>query len=179
MNTLTESTKITNRNVYRYLRLVAPDLQFDDLEMIYRRGGESVTFTYGKDRILKVPRNEEKRRNILSEVRILAHLAEVDVPVALPKPVMAHDEGLYAIFERIEGASLTHAALDAFNPEERETFAERLGAFLTLLHTHTYPPDLIEKLRVTDEGIQSHHQRARRKILSINEYAQEPFDTSE
>ena len=41
MNTLTESTKITNRNVYRYLRLVAPDLQFDDLEMIYRRGGES------------------------------------------------------------------------------------------------------------------------------------------
>ena len=85
MNTLTESTKITNRNVYQYLRLVAPDLQFDDLEMIYRRGGESVTFSYGKDRILKVPRNEEKRKNILNEVRILAHLAKIEVPVALPK----------------------------------------------------------------------------------------------
>jgi aminoglycoside phosphotransferase (APT) family kinase protein len=178
MNALTAATKVTNRNVYRYLRLVAPDLKFDELEIIYRRGGESVTFAYGKDRILKVPRNQEKRRNILSEVRILAHLAERDIPVALPKPLAAHDEGLYAIFERIEGKSLTHDTLDSFEPEARERFARRIGEFLAFLHTHEFPADLLAALQIGDDTIRKHHERARRKIMSIQEYAKEPFDTS-
>lgn len=172
-----ETTKINKKNIYRFLRAFAKDISIPDLQLI---PGDciNITFYYHHDRILKVPKNASSRIELLKETKLLQYLHAQQWPAAVPEPLLLHPEGFYAVFSRLAGRELSAETVADFTPEARATFARSIGTFLSLLHTHQFPPDLANLIPPTENGLHALLKRSQRKLGEIKQTTQK-IDTSQ
>ncbi len=149
---MNQTTEITADNVCDFLKTFATDISIENLKPISNRhrGGDSLTFYYRDDSILKIPRNAY-RTGLLKEAKLTAYLHTLSMPFTVTKPIMVHDKGFYAMFSRINGSSLPIEALEGFTPGELEAFGKSLGTSLTFLHRHKFPDEVLHHIpRATD-----------------------------
>lgn len=172
-----ELPKVTNRNFRKYLKTFLPEIPLDELEHIYRRGGDSFAFWYGDDRILKVGRHEASRRCLKLEFELLTYLHQFDHEIQLPEPIQGNEDGLYAIYRRIDGDVLTPEAVAAFSDEQLSVFARQIGTFLSFLHTHPFPDTLLDQMEIEGNTFEVMRKRSLRKIQIIREFGGEDYDT--
>ena len=114
-----ETTEIRADNVYDFLKRFAVDISLAALKPVSNRhrGGDSLTFYYRNDSIFKVPRRNDSRTGLLKEVKLIEYLHTQPLPFVVAKPITVHEKGFYAMFSRIDGASLPIEALEGFTPE--------------------------------------------------------------
>ncbi len=70
------TTEIGAENVYDFLKQFATDISPADLKPVSNRhrGGDSLTFYYRDDSVLKVPRRNDYRTGLLKEVKLTEYL---------------------------------------------------------------------------------------------------------
>ena len=167
---MNEATKITAENVYDFLKKFATDISFEDLKPISNRhrGGDSFTFYYREDAILKIARNAYRAR-LLKEAKLTEYLQTLSMPFTVAKPITVHDNGFYAMFSRINGASLPIETLEKFTARELESFGKSLGTSLTFLHRHKFPDEVLDYIpHATDPFAVAIHD-TRQKLAFIAE----------
>ena len=104
---MNQTTEVKAENVYDFLKKFATEISIEDLKPISNRhrGGDNLTFYYRDAAILKVARNAY-RALLLKEFKITEYLHSLSMPFTVAKPIMVHEKGFYAMFSRINGASL-------------------------------------------------------------------------
>ncbi len=167
-----ETTEIGTENVYDFLKQFAADISLADLKPVSNRhrGGDSLTFYYRNDSILKVPRRNDSRTGLLKEVKLTGYLHTQPLPFIVAKPILAHEKGFYAIFSRIDGASLPVEAFEEFTPEELESFGRSVATFLSFLHNHKFPTEILEAIPRADDPFKVALREARRQLTFIREH---------
>ena len=142
---MNQTTEITAENVCDFLKKFATDISIEDIKPISNRhrGGDSLTFYYGDDAILKIARNAYRAR-LLKEAKLTEYLHTLSMPFTVAKPIMVHENGFYAMFSRINGTSLPIEALEEFTAGELESFGKSLGTSLTFLHKHKFPDEVLD-----------------------------------
>ncbi len=166
------TTTIGAENIGEFLCVFAPNISIEDLQPVPTQGGDNLTFYYRDDRILKIAQNEYRER-LLREAKIVAYLNTQQVPIAIPQALQFHQQGFYALFSRIDGIPTTVEALEGFSPEELESFTQSLGSFLTFLHRHSFPDDVLGCLPRADDTFPVSLEEARRQIAFIEGHATE------
>ncbi len=177
---MAETTEIGADNVYDFLKRFATDISLADLKPVSNRhrGGDSLTFYYRNDSILKVPRRNDSRTGLLKEVKLTEYLHTQPLPFVVARPIFAHEKGLYAIFSRINGTSLPIEALEGFTPEELESFGRSIGAFLSFLHNHKFPVEVLDTIPRADDPFEVPFYEARRQLAFIEKHTVE-VDTTQ
>ena len=167
-----ETTEIGTENVYDFLKKFATDISLADLKPVSNRhrGGDSLTFYYRNDSILKVPRRNDSRTGLLKEVKLTGYLCTQPLPFIVAKPILAHEKGFYAIFSRIDGASLPVEAFEEFTPDELESFGRSVATFLSFLHNHKFPTEILEAIPRADDPFEIALREARRQLTFIREH---------
>lgn len=169
---MAETTEIGTENVYDFLKKFATDISLADLKPVSNRhrGGDSLTFYYRNDNILKVPRRNDSRTGLLKEVKLTGYLCTQPLPFIVAKPILAHEKGFYAMFSRIDGASLPVEAFEEFTPEELESFGRSVATFLSFLHNHKFPTEILEAIPRADDPFEVALREARRQLTFIREH---------
>ena len=175
-----KTTEVEQGNVYDFLKKFATDISLADLKPVSNRhrGGDSLTFYYRNDSILKVPRRNDSRIGLLKEVKLTEYLHTQPPPCVVARPIFAHEKGLYAILSRIDGASLPIEALEGFTPEELESFGRSVGTFLSFLHNHKFPVEVLKYIPRADDPFEVAFHEARRQLAFIEGHAVE-IDTTQ
>lgn len=173
-----QTTKITTENASDFLKKFATDISIEDLKPISNRhrGGDSFTFYYRDDAILKVARNAYRAR-LLKEVKLTEYLHALSMPFTVAKPIMVHHKGFYAMFSRITGSSLPIEALETFTARELESFGKSLGTSLTFLHRHKFPDEILDHIPRADDPFTVILSEARQQLAFIAENTAE-IDTN-
>lgn len=164
-----ETTEIRTENVYDFLKRFAADISLTDLKPVSdrHRGGDSLTFYYRNDTVLKVPRRNNSRTGILKEVKIIEYLHRQSLPFVVAKPIFAHEKGFYAMFSRIDGASLPIEAFEEFTSRELESFGRSVGSFLSFLHNHKFPVEVLKYIPRADDPFEVALHEARQQLTVI------------
>ncbi|RKU35205.1 hypothetical protein C6496_18120 [Candidatus Poribacteria bacterium] len=167
---MNHTTKITADNVCDFLKRFAPGISVEYLKPIANRhrGGDSFTFYYRDDAILKVARNAYRAR-LLKEVKLTEYLHALSMPFTVAKPIMGHDQGFYAMFSRINGSSLPIEALETFTARELEAFGKSLGTALTFLHNHKFPDAVLDHIPPPTDPFAVAVRDTRQKLAFIAE----------
>ena len=175
-----ETTEIGAENVYDFLKGFATDISLADLKPVSNRhrGGDSLTFYYRNDSILKVPRRNDSRTGLLKEVKLTEYLHTQPLPFVVARPIFAHDKGFYAMFSRIDGASLPIEAFEEFTPRELESFGRSVGTFLSFLHNHKFPVEVLKYIPRADDPFEVALHEARRQLAVIEAHTIE-VDTTQ
>ena len=175
-----ETTEIRADNVYDFLKRFAVDISLAALKPVSNRhrGGDSLTFYYRNDSILKVPRRNDSRTGLLKEVKLIEYLHTQPLPFVVAKPITVHQKGFYAMFSRIDGASLPIEALEGFTPEELESFGRSVGAFLSFLHNHKFPVEVLKYIPRADDSFEVAIREAGRQLAFIEKHTVE-VDTTQ
>ena len=92
---------------------------------------------------------------------------------------MMQEDGLYAVYKRIDGDALTPETISSFSPGQRASFARSIGRFLSFLHTHSFPESVLSLIPVEDDTFDVVYRRSLRKIRSIDEYGDGATDTAD
>ena len=166
------TTEIGSENVYDFLQRFAADISLADLKPVSNRhrGGDSLTFYYRNDSILKVPRRNDSRTGLLKEVKIIEYLHAQPLPFVVAKPITVHEKGFYAMFSRIDGASLPVEAFEEFTPRALESFGRSVATFLSFLHNHKFPTEILEAIPRADDPFEVALREARRQLTFIREH---------
>ena len=174
------TTEIGADNVYDFLKQFAADISLADLKPISNRhrGGDSLTFYYRNDSILKVPRRNDDRTGLLKEVKLIEYLHTQPLPFVVAKPITVHEKGFYAIFSRIDGASLPIEAFEEFTPRELESFGKSVGVFLSFLHNHKFPVEVLDTIPRADDPFEVAFYEAKRQLAFIEKHTVE-IDTTQ
>ena len=174
------TTEIGADNVYDFLKQFAADISLADLKPISNRhrGGDSLTFYYRNDSILKVPRRNDGRTGLLKEVKLIEYLHTQPLPFVVAKPITVHEKGFYAIFSRIDGASLPIEAFEEFTPRELESFGKSVGVFLSFLHNHKFPVEVLDTIPRADDPFEVAFYEAKRQLAFIEKHTVE-IDTTQ
>ena len=174
-----QTTKITAENVCDFLKKFATDISVEYLKPIsnHHRGGDSFTFYYRDDAILKIARNAYRAR-LLKEAKLTEYLHTLSMPFTVAKPIMVHDKGFYAMFSRINGASLPIEALEEFTAGELESFGKSLGTSLTFLHNHKFPDEILDYIPYATDPFAMAIRDTRQKLAFIAENTTE-IDTNQ
>ena len=177
---MVETTEIGAENVYDFLKRFATDISLADLKPVSNRhrGGDSLTFYYRNDSILKVPRRNDYRTGLLKEVKLTEYLHTQPLPFVVAKPIFAHEKGLYAMFSRINGTSLPIEALEGFTPRELESFGKSVGTFLSFLHNHKFPVEILDAIPRAEDPFEVAFYEARRQLAFIEKHTVE-VDTTQ
>ena len=61
------------------------------------------------------------------------------------------------MFSRINGTSLPIEVLERFTPEELESFGKSVGTFLSFLHTHKFPVEVLHTIPRADDPFEVAH----------------------
>ena len=172
---MAETTEIGAENVYDFLKRFATDISLADLKPVSNRhrGGDSLTFYYRNDSILKVPRRNDSRTGLLKEVKLTEYLHTQPLPFVVARPIFAHEKGLYAMFSRIDGASLPIEAFEEFTPRELESFGKSVGTFLSFLHNHKFPVEVLKYIPRADDPFEVALHEARRQLAFIEKHTVE------
>ena len=175
-----ETTEIGAENVYDFLKQFATDISLADLKPVSHRhrGGDSLTFYYRDDSILKVPRLNDYRPGLLKEIKLTEYLHTQSLPFVVAKPILAHEEGFYAMFSRIDGASLPIEALEELTPEELESFGRSIGTSLSFLHNHKFPIEVLDYIPRADDPFEVALREARGQLAFIEKHTVE-VDTTQ
>ena len=170
-----ETTEIGAENVYDFLKQFAVDISLADLKPVSNRhrGGDSLTFYHRNDSILKVPRRNDSRTGLLKEVKLTEYLHTQPLPFVVARPIFAHEKGLYAMFSRIDGASLPIEAFEEFTPRELESFGRSVGSFLSFLHNHKFPVEILKYIPRADDPFEVAIREAGRQLAFIEKYTVE------
>ena len=172
---MAETTEIGAENVYDFLKRFATDISLADLKPVSNRhqGGDSLTFYYRNDSILKVPRRKDYRTGLLKEVKLTEYLCTQPLPFIVAKPMLAHEKGFYAMFSRIGGASLPIEAFEVFTPGALESFSRSVGSFLSFLHNHKFPAEVLKYIPRAEDPFEVALHEARRQLTFIREHTVE------
>ena len=175
-----ETTEIGEDNVYDFLKQFAADISLADLKPVSNRhrGGDSLTFYYRNDSILKVPRRNDNRTGVLKEVKLIEYLHTQPLPFVVAKPITVHEKGFYAMFSRIDGASLPIEAFEEFTPRELDSFGKSVGTFLSFLHNHKFPVEVLKYIPRADDPFEVALHEARRQLAFIEKHTVE-VDTTQ
>ena len=167
---MNQTTEIKAENVCDFLKRFATGISIENLKPISNRhrGGDSFTFYYRDDAILKVARNAYRSR-LLKEVKLTEYLHALSMPFTVAKPIMVHDKGFYAMFSRINGSSLPIEALETFTAGELESFGKSLGTSLTFLHRHKFPDEVLDHIPHADDPFAVAIRNARQQLAFIAE----------
>ena len=167
-----ETTEIRAENVHDFLEKFAADISLTDLKPVSsrHRGGDSLTFYYRNNSILKVPRHSDYRIGLLKEVKLTGYLCTQPLPFVVAKPILAHEKGFYAMFSRIDGASLPVEAFEEFTPGALESFGKSIGIFLSFLHNHKFPTEILDAIPYADDPFEIALREARRQLTFIREH---------
>ena len=164
------STPIKEHNVHAFLRRFAKHIRQEDLEWI-PKSGSSLTFFYGQDHILKV--NKPKSRpDLLKEAKLASYLNEQELPFKFAEPVEIHPQGYFAVFKRLDALPLTTQRLNAFSPDQMNGFTRSLGTFLSFLHAHTFPSDILSHIPTNFRDLVLDLRRVDRAIAYIQEHTE-------
>ena len=176
---MNQTTEIKAENVCDFLKRFATDISLEDLKPISNchRGGDSFTFYYRADAILKIARNAYRAR-LLKEAKLTEYLHTLSMPFTVAKPIMVHEKGFYAMFSRINGASLPIEALEEFTSGELESFAKSLGTSLTFLHRHKFPDEVLDYIPHAADPFAMAIRDTRQKLAFIAENTRE-IDTNQ
>ena len=176
---MNQTTEIKAENVSDFLKRFATDISLEDLKPVSdrHRGGDNFTFYYRDDAILKIARNAYRAR-LLKEAKLTEYLHTLSMPFTVAKPIMVHEKGFYAMFSRINGASLPIEALEEFTPEELESFAKSLGTSLTFLHRHKFPDEVLDYIPHAADPFAMAIRDTRQKLAFIAENTRE-IDTNQ
>lgn len=168
-------TRIKKRNVYRFLRRFAKDISFENLELMpnHLQGGTSVVFYYQENYILKIAKGKGSRVALLKEAKLLEYLNTQKLPVVVAKPTLVHDKGFYAVYSRIHGHRMSPKTLEGFAPKEQEAFARSMGAFLSFLHDHKFPDDVMKYVPQAEDPFEVQLKRTKKKIQFVKEHSAE------
>ena len=169
-----QTTEIKVENVRDFLKKSATGISIEDLKPISNRhrGGDNFTFYYRDDAILKVARNAY-RPLLLKEFKITEYLHTLSMPFTVAKPIMVHESGFYAMFSRINGASLPIEALEEFTAGELESFGKSLGTSLTFLHRHKFPDEVLDYIPHAADPFAMAIRDTRQKLAFIAEITAE------
>ena len=175
-----ETAEIGADNVYDFLKQVAADISLAGLKPVSNRhrGGDSLTFYYRNDSILKVPRRNDSRTGLLKEVKLTEYLHTQPLPFVVARPIFAHEKGFYAMFSRIDGTSLPIEAFEEFTPRELESFGRSVGTFLSFLHNHKFPVEVLKYIPRADDPFEVAFYEARRQLAFIEKHTVE-VDTTQ
>ena len=175
-----ETTEIGAENVYDFLKQFATDISLADLKPVSHRhrGGDSLTFYYRDDSILKVPRLNDYRPGLLKEIKLTEYLHTQSLPFVVAKPILAHEEGFYAMFSRIDGSSLPIETLEELTPEELESFGRSIGTSLSFLHNHKFPIEVLDYIPRADDPFEVALREARGQLAFIEKHTVE-VDTTQ
>ena len=175
-----KTTEIGAENVYDFLKRFATDISIADLKPVSNRhrGGDSLTFYYRDDSILKVPRLNDYRPGFLKEVKLIEYLHTQPLPFVVAKPILAHEKGFYAMFSRIDGASLPIETLEDFTSGELESFGRSVGTFLSFLHNHKFLTEVLDAIPRADDPFEITLHEARRQLAFIEKHTVE-VDTTQ
>ena len=167
---MNQTTEIKTENVRDFLKKFAADISIENLKPISNRhrGGDSLTFYYGDDAILKIARNAYRAR-LLKEAKLTEYLHTLSMPFTVAKPIMVHESGFYAMFSRINGASLPIEALEEFTAGELESFGKSLGTSLTFLHRHKFPDEVLDYIPHAADPFAMAIRDTRQKLAFIAE----------
>ncbi len=176
---MNQTTEIKAENVRDFLKKFAADISIENLKPISNRhrGGDSLTFYYGDDAILKIARNAYRAR-LLKEAKLTEYLHTLSMPFTVAKPMMLHEKGFYAMFSRINGASLPIEALEEFTAGELESFGKSLGTSLTFLHRHKFPDEVLDYIPHAADPFATAIRDTRQKLAFIAENTAE-IDTNQ
>ena len=176
---MNHTTEIKSENVCDFLKKFAVDISIENLKPISNRhrGGDSLTFYYGDDAILKIARNAYRAR-LLKEAKLTEYLHTLSMPFTVAKPIMVHEEGFYAMFSRINGTSLPIEALEEFTAGELEAFGKSLGTSLTFLHRHKFPDAVLDYIPHAADPFAMALRDTRKKLAFIAENTTE-VDTNQ
>ena len=171
-----QTTEIKAENVRDFLKKFATDISIENLKPISNRhrGGDSLTFYYRDDAILKIARNAYRTR-LLKEAKLTEYLHTLSMPFTVAKPIIVHEKGFYAMFSRINGASLSIEALEEFTAEELESFGKSLGTSLTFLHRHKFPDEVLDYIPHADDPFAVAIRDTRQKLTFIAENTTEIY----
>ncbi len=170
-----ETTEVGTDNVYDFLKRFAANISLADLKPVSNRhrGGDSLTFYYRNDSILKVPRRNDSRTGLLKEVKLTEYLHTQPLPFVVAKPITVHEKGLYAMFSRINGTSLPIEAFEGFTHRELESFGRSIGSFLSFLHNHKFPVEVLDTIPRADDPFEVAIREAGRQLAFIEKYTVE------
>jgi hypothetical protein len=146
-----ESTPLNKHNVHAFLRRFAKKISLDDLELI-PKGGSSFTFYYGNDKILKVNK-ANARPSLVKEAKLAEYLSRQQLPFDFAKLLEVHPDGYYAIFQRLDAGPLKPETIRGFKSDELASFARSLGAFLSYIHGHRFPDDVLSHIPRPSEDL--------------------------
>ena len=152
---------VNRRNVRNFLRAHAPEIALDRLELISALHGDSLEFTYG-DKRLKVPKSG--RAALLKEAALFEYIRQQALPVQLPQVEFLHERGLYAIYSQVEAPRLSAEALQAMTATQLAEFIELLAQFLSALHRHDFPDDMLALVPRGDDPFEEQAKRVRQRI---------------
>ena len=171
---MNQTTEIKAENVRDFLKKFAADISIENLKPISNRhrGGDSLTFYYGDDAILKIARNAYRAR-LLKEAKLTEYLHTLSMPFTVAKPMMVHEKGFYAMFSRINGASLPIESLEEFTAGELESFGKSLGTSLTFLHRHKFPDEVLDYIPHAADSFATAIRDTRQKLAFIAENTSE------
>ena len=176
---MNQTTEIKAENVCDFLKKFAADISIEYLKPISNRhrGGDSFTFYYRDDAVLKIARNAYRAR-LLKEAKLTEYLHTLSMPFTVAKPMMLHEKGFYAMFSRINGASLPIEALEEFTAGELESFGKSLGTSLTFLHRHKFPDEVLDYIPHAADPFAMAIRDTRQKLAFIAENTRE-IDTNQ
>lgn len=176
---MNQTTEIKAENVCDFLKRFATDISLEDLKPVSdrHRGGDNFTFYYRDDAVLKIARNAYRAR-LLKEAKLTEYLHTLSMPFTVAKPIMVHDQGFYAMFSRINGASLPIEALEEFTSGELESFAKSFGTSLTFLHRHKFPDEVLDYIPHAADPFAMAIRDTRQKLAFIAEHTRE-IDTNQ
>ena len=176
---MNQTTEIKVENVCDFLKKFATDISIENLKPISNRhrGGDSFTFYYRDDAVLKIARNAYRAR-LLKEAKLTEYLHTLSMPFTVAKPIMVHDKGFYAMFSRINGASLHIETLEKFTAGELESFGKSLGISLTFLHRHKFPDEVLDCIPYAADPFAMAIRDTRQKLAFMAENTRE-VDTNQ
>lgn len=77
------------------------------------------------------------------------------------------------MFSRIDGTSLPIEALEGFTPGELESFGRSLGTFLSFLHGHEFPDEVLDYIPCANDPFIATLSEARQQLAFIEEHTPE------
>jgi aminoglycoside phosphotransferase (APT) family kinase protein len=172
-----ETTRLTDANIDVFLRRFVKDIPADQLERIPTgRFGASFVFYYGTDKILKVNK-VNSRDALLKEARLQAYLSQQDLPISIPAPLQVNSRGLFAVYPRVAGQSLTAEIVADFSDVQMEALARAVGGFLSHLHGPNIPKDVASLVPRGETELEEMVVQAQSWIDFINQHAPD-YDTT-
>ena len=164
-----EKNRVSPDNVYGFLKEFAEDISVKDLKpLVLDGGGGNLLFEYKDNSVLKVPKSN--RVAVLKEARLLEYLSKQSLPVVVPEPLLVHDKGFYVLFSRVDGQSFWEEEeenREQLAIEKLKSAVQPLAAFLTFLHDHQFPPQILEHIPRAEDSFESSYDLSKQRLKSL------------